>query len=207
MKTCNRCEVFLPYTCFSKDKGKADGLCTICKSCKSEYRKEYYKKNAKKARAYSVTWYAENTQKALEGSKKWRAENREKLLRSRRKAHARRYKENVHYRLSHIMRANVRAVFNDIGTPKRDKTFAAIGYTPSQLRQRIEMNFLPGMSWMNYGEWEIDHKVPISRMLARGETRQKVINALSNLQPMWKADNRIKGNRWSGDNRKHQTAA
>jgi hypothetical protein len=201
MKTCNRCEASLPFTCFSKDSGKSDGLCTICKSCKSQYRKEYYKKNAKKARNYSAQWYVKNKEKSLSASKKWRKENRDKLLAMRRQAHHRNYKKNTNYRLSHVMRANFRAVLKDVGCEKRGNTFSSLGYTPDQLRMRIEMNFLAGMCWENYGDWEIDHKVPISRMMARGEMRHQVINALSNLQPMWKSDNRIKGNRWAGDNR------
>jgi len=207
MKICNRCKSLLSIDRFSKDANKKDGLCTICKSCKSKYRKEYYKKNANKARLYSCQWYASNKSLALDSAKRWRKENREKLLKYRRAIHAKRYKNDPEYRLSHIMRSNLRAVLKDINARKRGKTFRVLGYTPEQLRMRIEMNFLPGMTWENYGDWEIDHKVPISRMLSKGEKRQQVINALSNLQPMWKVDNRIKGNRWSGDNRKNQPSA
>lgn len=74
----------------------------------------------------------------------------------------------------------------------------ALGYSPAQLSARMEVQFVPGMSWDNYGAWEIDHKIPLSRMLARGEARPQVVNALSNLQPMWKFDNRSKGARRVG---------
>jgi hypothetical protein len=207
MKTCNRCKVELLGTQFSKDAHKHDGLSTICKSCKSEYRKKYYADNAADARNYSRQWYRNNPDKAKKAAKLWRAQNGDKIRRMKRKNHAKNYHSNINYRLSHIMRANFRAVLEDIKSPKNSGTFSSLGYTPEQLRIRIEMNFCDGMVWENYGEWEIDHKVPISRMLARGEKRPEVINALSNLQPMWKRDNRIKGNRWIGDNRQNRATA
>jgi 5-methylcytosine-specific restriction endonuclease McrA len=49
------------------------------------------------------------------------------------------------------------------------------------------------MTWDNYGEWEIDHIVPISS----GKTEEDVIKLChyKNLQPLWKEDNRKKGNK------------
>lgn len=73
-----------------------------------------------------------------------------------------------------------------------------LGYTSEMLRTRIEYQFQEGMSWDNYGDWHIDHKIPVARLLARGETRPHIINALSNLQPMWAEENMRKGARWVG---------
>ena len=38
-KKCNRCEIMLPLTKFSKDKNKSDGYRTICRSCSSLSKK------------------------------------------------------------------------------------------------------------------------------------------------------------------------
>lgn len=42
------------------------------------------------------------------------------------------------------------------------------------------------MEWSNYGDWEIDHIIP----LAKGGEHN-----VSNLQALWKKDNRKKGSK------------
>lgn len=63
-------------------------------------------------------------------------------------------------------------------------------YTPEQLKQHFENQFKDGMSWSNYGDWEVDHIKSVSKYLYKGVTDYKIINALSNLRPLWKHDNR-----------------
>jgi len=50
------------------------------------------------------------------------------------------------------------------------------------------------MSWDNYGEWDIDHKKPISKF--NKNTKLSTVNSLSNLQPLWAKDNLSKGNKF-----------
>ena len=76
------------------------------------------------------------------------------------------------------------------------KVKMAIGYTSDELRERIQSQFQPGMTWSNRGEWEIDHRKPISAFIAEGVTDLMVINALDNLQPLWKEENAIKGSKY-----------
>ncbi len=47
------------------------------------------------------------------------------------------------------------------------------------------------MTWENHGEWHVDHKVPVSSFSPDAD--MKVVNALSNLQPLWAEDNISKG--------------
>jgi hypothetical protein len=68
--------------------------------------------------------------------------------------------------------------------------FRLLGYTVDDLKTALEAKFKSGMSWLNYGLWEIDHKRPISSFPPG--TPVAVINALENLQPLWKAENRKK---------------
>lgn len=73
------------------------------------------------------------------------------------------------------------------------RSASVLGYSRFDLMKRIEFNFKDGMNWGNYGEWHIDHKKPIIRFLSQGVSDPKVINALSNLQPLWAKDNISKG--------------
>ena len=62
-----------------------------------------------------------------------------------------------------------------------------------KLRNYIEALFTEGMSWDNYGQWEIDHIVPLSK----GKTLEEKIFLChyQNIQPLWKRANQVKGNR------------
>lgn len=79
------------------------------------------------------------------------------------------------------------------GRSKNGKTRELLGYSTEDLRRHIESLFLPGMSWGNYGSWEIDHVRPIASFSL--DAPLGAINALSNLKPLWKIDNRKKGAR------------
>lgn len=78
------------------------------------------------------------------------------------------------------------------GAIKSTSTIALLGYSIAQFRAHIESLFQPGMTWANYGEWEIDHRRPIADFPITAPLSE--INALSNLQPLWRADNRRKRN-------------
>lgn len=69
-----------------------------------------------------------------------------------------------------------------------------VGYSREQLAESLERQFLPGMSWDNMPEWEIDHIVPKSRF--RYETYDcdefRAAWAITNLRPLWAEDNRKK---------------
>lgn len=78
---------------------------------------------------------------------------------------------------------------------KLARTAEVLGYTAKQLRARLEVNFLPGMDWSNRNLWHVDHTIPISYFIKRGETRPHIINALCNLKPLWAKDNMSKGDK------------
>ena len=73
-------------------------------------------------------------------------------------------------------------------------------YSIEELKHRLESKFKPGMSWENYGQWEIDHIVPDSWFTytsAEDPEFQKSWD-LNNLQPLWREENRRKSNKYAG---------
>lgn len=82
-----------------------------------------------------------------------------------------------------------------MGYNKRSKTFKILGVTFDEFKIYIENLFREGMSWSNYGEWHLDHKVPIS--WAKTEEEVYKLNHYSNFQPLWASENTNKGNKWS----------
>ncbi len=41
------------------------------------------------------------------------------------------------------------------------KAFDLVGYTPEDLKNHLERQFKNGMTWDNYGEWHVDHIIPM----------------------------------------------
>ena len=72
-----------------------------------------------------------------------------------------------------------------------------VGYTISDLKKHLENQFKKGMSWDNYGDWEIDHVIPVSAFdfNSPDDPQFKLCWALDNLQPLWMHENRTKGNK------------
>jgi hypothetical protein len=58
-------------------------------------------------------------------------------------------------------------------------------------KAHIEAQFHPGMSWGNYGQWHVDHIIP----LASAKTAEELVALChhTNLQPLWAEDNLRKG--------------
>lgn len=70
-----------------------------------------------------------------------------------------------------------------------------LGYTSSEFVQHIESQFEQGMTWGNRSEWHVDHVVPVSWCVENGIVDMSLINALSNLKPLWAIDNLRKSNK------------
>jgi len=168
------------------------------------YKRQWAQGNREQLRKRRASYYRENQERIKQAVKDYYRENRSAVL-ARSKAYRGRYQARVNayvrgrYRNSKdaraamITRSLLKRVLRALEQKKVYGSFETLGYTPDQLLQRMEVQFKPGMSWDNHGEWHIDHKISVANMIARGETRPHVINALSNLQPLWAKDNLRKG--------------
>ncbi|WP_144340249.1 HNH endonuclease [Sinorhizobium sp. BJ1] len=150
-------------------------------------KKKHYENNRDEVIAASLKWAADNPEKV-----------RERVQRSnkkRRKSLKIRLEESV----STYMRRGLLG-----GSAGERRTFEILGYTSEQLKRHIEAQFVDGMTWGNWGirGWHIDHIVPLTAF--NYETPDdpdfKKAWALSNLQPLWAADNIRKSNRMPDKN-------
>lgn len=73
----------------------------------------------------------------------------------------------------------------------------SLGFTVHDLMLHIEKLLLAGMSWANWGEWHIDHVTPRAKfqVTGLGDPSFKKCFGLSNLQPLWAAENMAKGSK------------
>ena len=99
-----------------------------------------------------------------------------------------------------MMRNAVRIMLRAANLPKTSRTRQYIGCTPGFLRNHLEEQFLPGMTWENHGnEWEVDHIVPLSWWDIKNHPEHLFeASHWTNLQPMWKKENMYKGDRRAG---------
>ena len=89
-----------------------------------------------------------------------------------------------------LIRQSVRKSFKRRGYSKKTKTYTILGEDWCNVKLYFESLFQPGMSWDNYGQWEIDHIKPLS--LATTEDDVIRLCYYKNLQPLWKKDNNKK---------------
>jgi hypothetical protein len=181
---CKKCSIDKELCSFHKKSNSKTGYQIYCKDCNKNSQKIFYDKNKEivleRKRIYRSTDLYKEKNKIYESKYK----ERRKIKRS----------QNIKIRLGMSLRDILNRCFNYKGIKKNIKTYDLLGYDTLKLKQRLEFQFKEGMSWDNYGEWHIDHKKPISKFDKNADL--KIINSLSNLQPLWARDNLSKGNRF-----------
>lgn len=79
------------------------------------------------------------------------------------------------------------------------------GCTSQDLRAHIEHQFKNGMDWENWGAvWEIDHIRPVSSFQLWLHHERLACWHWTNMQPLWKVENRSKGGKWQESDKKGQ---
>jgi hypothetical protein len=70
-----------------------------------------------------------------------------------------------------------------------------IGCTEAQLELYIFNKLKPDMTFENYGEWEIDHIIPVSHFKFEDKSDIAICFHYTNLQPLWFKENRQKSDK------------
>lgn len=164
---CAKCHKIKPQKSFYVNKVDKFGISTRCRSCMKPKLKKYYQTNKERIKKYTKQWRANNPEKVRS-----KARQKDKLI------------TNLRRRLKDFLQQKV--------SIHSHKLF---GCRPDELRLYIESLWAPEMSWENYGEWHIDHIIPLSRFKnLKDPTQMKLACHYKNLQPLWGADNLEKGN-------------
>jgi len=99
---------------------------------------------------------------------------------------------NPEYKIRHNLRSRLRKSIH--GRPGGLSPVRHLGCSIEGLKKHLEAQFQEGMSWDNYGEWHIDHIIPLASFNLINESDFLKACHYTNLQPLWAEDNLSKGN-------------
>jgi hypothetical protein len=201
-KICTKCQKELPATAefFHRGVGKY-GFRAACKKCLSHYFSRHYQKNRKKKLEHKCRYYIENQTTILEKERQYWEENKSWLNKNRRERYKKDKKKiyemkkktienNLNYRIGKNLRTRLwQALKNN---QKKGSAVRDLGCSIEYLRSYLEAKFEKDMSWDNYGEWHMDHIMPLAHFDLTD--RKQLLKAChyTNLQPLWAGENMSK---------------
>ena len=179
-KICSKCHLKKEAIEYHKDKYKADGLKSCCKSCQKSYSKAYYMENKENLILKSKNVYANLSEEQYDKikirnrnitrnkdkkeisliNKKYNIENRDKIKKHYNKnkdsINARRRKAKRENKLLHL-KSNIRTLIwyyiNRSGHKKKTNTENILGINYIMLKEYLESGFESWMTWENYGKY------------------------------------------------------
>lgn len=155
------------------------------------YHRERYLNNKEEHLKRCRKYYKENFDVISKQKKIYAAKNRIKSnLQSKRRREI-----DVVYRFKGNARTRIGQAIKASGFRKGSKTEQILGCSWEAFKSHIESQFLPGMSWKNWGRgadcWHVDHVIPLCS--AKTQEGMDRLCHYSNTQPLWEEDNLRKG--------------
>lgn len=198
VQECTKCSEHKLIYEFRKDKRKPYGYRRTCKKCCNKISIELNRSKGVKPKKKAIKDPAILKEKRRISNKKYREKNKEKIKqmkkewRERNKDKVKGYRKNTREKdpLFRVKRSVRRAINKHVkkrGYTKKAKSFKILGCPFDVFKQHIERQFQKGMTWDNYGDWHLDHIIP----MASATTEEEVLklNHYTNFQPLWAEDN------------------
>jgi hypothetical protein len=205
LKVCTKCDKAKSLSNFGAHSGRASGLQDRCRECKAIVDKLYRANNPGKSSEKSKKYYILNRDSIIERVKKYAKDNAESI-KQKKKEYFQLNKEKWNqygkdrakvdpvYRMKVQMRKLLIKALN--GQSKSKTTEEIIGCSYIELKNHIESQFEPWMTWenkglyngdFNYG-WDIDHIIPLAS--AKSPENILYLNHYTNLRPLCSHVNR-----------------
>jgi hypothetical protein len=202
MKKCSKCRIEKEICDFNQSKLYPDGKRSECRECQKISSKIYREKNRNKINEKAREQYKvapdiqrERTKKwefsrnedfrnsYLKRNKKWEEKNKDYRKKYKNEYSTQRLKTDILFKI----KRNVRIRINKFIKNKSKSTESIVGLPFIELKLFLEQQFINGMNWDNYGDWHIDHVIPLSS--ATNEEEIYKLCHYTNLQPLWAEDN------------------
>ncbi len=165
-----------------------------------------YWKNHERARAIARASYRRNPKRVSTPERMASARERTRCYRIKHKERIKaqeqdRLKNDPAYAFTRLLRSRIGKAVKAQYTNKAVKTMDLIGCTVKKLLAHLESQFLPGMTWENYGRkgWHIDHIIPCATFDLSRQDHQRKCFHYTNLRPAWYHHNVGRGSRIEGE--------
>ena len=143
----------------------------------------------------NAKWREENKGRRAEYMNAYRTKNKKVIYAK----HAEYRRSNPQAKMTAYLRSRVSHAIKKLGGVKSARTEALIGCSFKHLMAHLESLFKPGMTWENYGKWEIDHIKPCAIFDLTAPNQQRACFHFTNVQPLWRDENRSKYCRYDPD--------
>lgn len=158
-------------------------------------QQEYYYLNKDKIKIIKQIYNKQNYINISLRKKQYYLNNKSKILLYAKKYKKNKYNIDINYKLSERLRNRIYNIIKNnqkVGSAVRD-----LGCSIEDFKKRIEMLWLPNMSWQNYGQWHLDHIIPLSSFDLTDRSQFLLACNFRNIQPLWAKDNLKKGKKTS----------
>ena len=181
VKECRRCGTLCALDEYHRkmQRGKETRI-AVCVFCARAEKRAYAAADPAKNRARVRAWQAANRERRQAYMRQWQRDRRA---------------TDPRHRLNNAIRTGVNLSLRC--GKKGARTYAVLGYSCEELMRHLERQFLTGMKWGNIGQWHIDHILPLASFsfTNHADPDFKRAWALTNLRPLWGADNRRKADK------------
>ena len=159
----------------------------------SDKRKKYLQSDKYKTKQTKYKQSAQGKKSAKKSNKKYGQSDKGKD--AAKKSFKKRRKTDLIFKLILTCRSRLTKILKLKNMKKTNTTFAMIGCTPKFLKEYLEKQFKPGMTWKNHEVkgWHIDHKTPLSS--AKTPKALEKLMHYTNTRPMWGTENWKKSNK------------
>lgn len=156
----------------------------------AEKGKQYHLDNKESKNKKTRQYRLDNKESISKQKNKYYLANKEKRSLYRKK----RLRTDPLFRLVLNLRSRLYVALN--GNFKSASTMKLLGCSIEFLKQHLQKQFKPGMSWKNRGSFHIDHIKPCASFDLNKPEEQKRCFNYTNLQPLFPIDNLRKGARY-----------
>lgn len=141
------------------------------KAQKAQHDKTYRAKHKEKLRLAKAKYYQDNKAKIV-------------------KRYLENLRTNLATRIAHNLRNRTRAAIRQ--KSKGGSAVRDLGCSIPEFQEYVSKKFTEGMRWDNYGQWHLDHIIPLCEFDLSKEEEFKRASHYTNYQPLWAKDNLTK---------------
>lgn len=179
VKVCTKCKIEKNKSHFNIDSYRTDGLHCYCNECRSQSNANNYVQKSEIKKKQTNDHYHNVLKGTEEFNKKRQVKQKE------------REGSDLFFKLKRRLRNRLYYSLKAKSWRKNNNFVEYIGCDQDTLVNHLASQFVPGMTWGNYGQWHIDHIIPL--VSAQSEEEMYKLCHYTNLQPLWALDNIKKG--------------